>query len=70
LIDLIDALKELHFQVIKADIIVSDKSTENTLDESIQIESLLSNGVKVDKSSLVDAIFTVIIYYPIQLIIF
>ncbi len=63
LINLIDEMKELHFQVIKADITVSAKTSKTIQDETIKIESLLSSGVKIDTSSLVDAIFTVLIYY-------
>jgi hypothetical protein len=59
LIGLIDNLKNLHFQVIKADVNVQTRSSETTTSEYVKIESLLSNGVKVDRSSLVDAIFAV-----------
>lgn len=56
---MIDTLKDLHFNVITAEILLQSRLSQSFPEQTVTTETQLTNGIKLDQNSLVDAIFTV-----------
>lgn len=60
LVSLVDTMKDLHFEVIRSDILLSARINNANNEFKVTTETRLTNGVKIDKdTTLVDALFTV-----------